>query len=297
MSTPINRRPGRLWSFLQFPVTRILILCVLLVSVAVLVQVAARALGIKPASMAGLAPAALSIVAVLAVYCAGVRVLEQRRVMELGARRAGAGLLIGLVTGMLLFAAVMLILVWLGVGAVTAAQGWRALPVALATALAAAVLEETLIRGVLFRIVEESLGSWITLALTAALFGALHGFNPGASLQSTTAIALEAGVLLAAVYMYSRTLWMPIGLHAGWNFTEGGLFGASVSGGSAHGMFASHFHGSDLLTGGAFGPEASVVAVLVCLTLGVTFMYLSKRRGNVVPPRWRRGPPQARAAI
>ncbi len=96
-------------------------------------------------------------------------------------------------------------------------------------------------RGVLFRIVEESLGSWIALALSAALFGALHAFNPGATLTSSIAIALEAGVLLAAVFMVTRRLWMVIGLHTAWNFTEGGVFGASVSGGDAHGMLASQF--------------------------------------------------------
>ena len=69
---------------------------------------------------------------------------------------------------------------------------------------------------------------------------------------------------------------------------EGGLFGASVSGGDSHGVLASKFHGDPLLTGGAFGPEASIVAVLICLTAGVVLLAVAHRRGRFVPPRWRR---------
>jgi hypothetical protein len=74
----------------------------------------------------------------------------------------------------------------------------------------------------------------------------------------------------------------------GWNFTEGGIFGASVSGGQAQGWLASRLQGPDLLTGGAFGPEASLVAVLVYLTAGVAFLVRAVRRGHVVAPFWAR---------
>jgi hypothetical protein len=116
----------------------------------------------------------------------------------------------------------------------------------------------------------------------------LHAFNPGATLTSSIAIALEAGVLLAAVFMVTRRLWMVIGLHTAWNFTEGGIFGASVSGGDAHGMLASRFHGPDALTGGAFGPEASIVAVLICLAAGILFLWIARRRRHFVRPFWAR---------
>ncbi len=143
-------------------------------------------------------------------------------------------------------------------------------------------------RAIVFRIVEESLGTWTALALSASLFGFLHAFNPGATATSTAAIALEAGILLAAAFLFTRRLWMAIGLHAGWNFTEGGLFGASVSGGAAHGLLRSRFSGAPLLSGGAFGPEASIVAVLVCLTAGILLLARARRRGHFVQPFWRR---------
>lgn len=283
-SQALNRRTGRLWRFLQFPVTRIVLSTVALLAVTLVLQVGMRRLGIRSHSAAGLAGAALLVVAVLATYSACVRFLEQRTVVELGRARAASELLAGFVIGVLLFAFVMALLMSMGVATVTGDNGSAALPYALAASVLAAVGEETLFRGVLFRIIEQSLGSWIALAVTAALFGALHAFNHGATVTSSIAIALEAGVLLAAVYMYSRRLWMPIGLHVGWNFTEGGVFGASVSGGQAHGVLASHFVGPATLTGGEFGPEASVVAVLACFALGLTFLVLAVRRGHLVLP-------------
>ena len=159
---------------------------------------------------------------------------------------------------------------------------------ALAAPIVAAVTEEILMRAILFRILEEATGSVIALVVSAVVFGALHGWNPGATVTNTMAIALEAGVLLAAVYMVSRRLWMPIGLHLAWNYAEGGVFGANVSGAHAPGFFLSHFSGPELLSGGAFGPEASVVAVAVCLVGGVSFLVVAKRWGHVVAPRWRR---------
>ena len=220
------------------------------------------------------------------LYVAYVRAVEQRRVAELSLAGAGAELVRGFVVGVALFSVTMAILRLAGVATITRGDGWHALVVGLGAAVGAALIEETLIRAIFFRIVEESLGSVIALVASAALFGFMHAFNPGATLVSTVAIALEAGVILAAAYLYTRRLWMAIGLHAAWNFTEGGVFGASVSGGAAHGLFASHFHGATILTGGAFGPEASVVAVVVCLIAGVALLVRARRLGHFRRPFW-----------
>lgn len=282
----INRRPGRLWAFLQFPLTRIILAAIALVIVIGVIQASAKVVGIAPHSVAGVLIALLIIVATLATYAGFVRATERRDVAELSRTKAAPEFASGFVVGIALFALTMLVLWSFGVVDIEGAGGWHALGYPLLDALIAAVTEEVLMRGVLFRIVEERLGSWIALAFSAALFGALHVFNPGATLTSSIAIALEAGVLLAAVFMLTRRLWMVIGLHMAWNFTEGGIFGASVSGGEAHGMLTSRFHGPDVLTGGAFGPEASIVAVVICLAAGVAFLWLAWRRGNFVRPFW-----------
>ncbi len=272
-----------MWAFLQFPLTRIVIAIVALALVIGIIQTAVKGAGIAPHSLPGVIGALLIVVATLATYAGFVRVIERRPVTELG--RAGAPIELGsgFVLGVALFSLTMLVLWSLGQVDVVADGGWRALGYPLLDAVIAAVVEEVLMRGVLFRIVEESLGSWIALAFSAALFGALHAFNPGATATSSIAIALEAGVLLAAVFMLTRRLWMVIGLHTAWNFTEGGVFGASVSGGEAHGAFVSQFHGPAVLTGGAFGPEASIVAVVVCLTAGLVVLALARKRGHFRP--------------
>jgi membrane protease YdiL (CAAX protease family) len=284
----VNRQPGRLWAFLQFPLTRIVIAVVALTVFIGLIQIGAKAAGIAPHSTVGVIVAVLIMLGTLLTYAAFVRVIECRRVAELGFAKAAPEFGAGFVVGVLLFSITMLVLFAIGVVDISTAGGWQALGYPLLDALIAAVTEEVLMRGVLFRIIEASLGSWIALVFSAALFGALHAFNPGATLTSSVAIALEAGVLLAAVFMLTRRLWMVIGLHTAWNFTEGGVFGASVSGGDAHGMLASSFHGSDVLTGGAFGPEASIVAVVLCFGAGVAFLWLARRRGNFVRPFWAR---------
>jgi membrane protease YdiL (CAAX protease family) len=285
----VNRHPGKLWAFLQFPLTRIVLAAIALIIAMGVIQACAKLAGITPHSIVGVLIAFLIMIATLATYAGFVRVIERREVAELSFAGAAPEFGSGFALGVLLFALTMLVLFSLGLVDISAAGGWQALGYPLLDALIAAVTEEVLMRGVLFRIVEENLGSWIALALSAAAFGALHAFNPGATLTSSIAIALEAGVLLAAVFMVTRRLWMVIGLHTAWNFTEGGIFGASVSGGDAHGMLASHFHGPDVLTGGAFGPEASIVAVLICLAAGVTFLWIAGRRGHFVRPFWARG--------
>ena len=112
-------------------------------------------------------------------------------------------------------------------------NGFMGLSTQASASLAAAVGEELLFRGAIFRIAEEWLGTTAALIISAVLFGAAHGLNSGATPISVAAIALEAGVLLGVAYSASRSLWLPIGMHFGWNFTEGGLFGASVSGGQS----------------------------------------------------------------
>ena len=88
----------------------------------------------------------------------------------------------------------------------------------------------------LFRLIERHAGTLAALVISALLFGLVHASNPGATWLSSTAIALEAGLLLGAAYAKTRTLCFPIGLHTGWNFTQSGIFGAHTSGFSVAGL-------------------------------------------------------------
>jgi membrane protease YdiL (CAAX protease family) len=154
--------------------------------------------------------------------------------------------------------------------------------------LPAAAVEELLFRGVFFRLIEEWSGTWIALAVSAAIFGFAHSGNAGATWVSTLAVALEAGVLLAAAFVVAKNLWFPIGIHFAWNFSEGPIYGTQISG-HAFGKSAltAQLSGPTLLTGGAFGPEAGLAAMLTCLLAAIALLVLAVARSQVVPANWK----------
>ena len=143
-------------------------------------------------------------------------------------------------------------------------------------------------RGIIFRIIHESLGSWIAILISALLFGFAHGANPNASLFSSIAIALEAGVLLSAMFLYTKRLWMVIGIHASWNFFQGNILGVAVSGSQMKSVLKAELNGPKLLTGGAFGGETSIITIVICCLTGIVFLVLAHRRGHIQKPFWRR---------
>ncbi len=148
----------------------------------------------------------------------------------------------------------------------------------------AAVTEELLFRGILFRVVEERTGTWVALTLTGLLFGLLHLLNPNASPMGAIAIAISAGEMLTAAYIATRKLWVPIGLHFGWNVAASAIFSAEVSGSNnPQGLLDTTMSGSALLTGGDFGPEASVYAVAFGVLATGVFMLVAYRGGHMVP--------------
>ncbi|MEV6518743.1 CPBP family intramembrane glutamic endopeptidase [Micromonospora chalcea] len=231
----------------------------------------------------GVATAAAAIM----VYGWVVRRTERREVTELARVGAAARLNRGVLLGFAMFAAVIVTIALMGgyhvhgLGSVSGAVGMFGFMAA------AAVTEELMFRGLLFRLVEERLGTWLSLLLTGVLFGLMHLLNPDASLWGATAIAIEAGFMLAACYAATRNLWVPIGLHFGWNFAAGGIFGVVVSGnGESAGLLDASTSGSTLLSGGDFGPEGSLYTVAAGAALTVVFLWLAHRRGHIV--RWRR---------
>lgn len=228
--------------------------------------------------------------AALALYVGLVRLVERRPVVELAGGSAGKELLRGVAIGAGLFAAVIGVIALAGGYRITGLGTAPGVAILLSASIAAGIAEELAFRGLLFRITEELLGTWGALAISAVVFGASHLSNPGATVWGAIAIAIEAGVLLGAAYVATRRLWVPIGLHIAWNFTQGGIFGVTISGSGlgTDGLFRSTLGGPTLITGGSFGAEASLPAVLLCLAVGVAFLVLAHRTGRIRPPMWRR---------
>jgi hypothetical protein len=202
-------------------------------------------------------------------------------------RHALRNLAAGLGAGLIVFSAAVAAAALLGVYRLEGQGDLSGLLRALiASALFPAISEEMLFRGIIFRWTEEWGGSWAALAVSSALFGAAHSFNPGSSWVATSFIAVEAGVLLGGAYMLTRSLWMPMGLHAAWNFTQGEIFDIPVSGLDQHGLVTARMSGPALLTGGHFGLEASVLTLIVATVAGAWIVWLAVRRGRLVHPRW-----------
>jgi uncharacterized protein len=223
----------------------------------------------------------------IVVYRFLVTLLEQRTAIELPLSLSVPGLWLGVLVGAGLFALVYATLWALSAISLRGFSGFGGLGHALAIAIASAVGEEIVFRGVVYRRLEEKLGTAIALLISAALFSLVHAGNAGANWVSTLAIALESGVMLGLAYAATRSLWLPIGLHFGWNFTEGGIFGAAVSGGQYHGLIDAPLSGSPLITGGVFGPEASLAALAISLCASIALAWYVVRTGNWRRPRWR----------
>jgi uncharacterized protein len=235
----------------------------------------------------------LQVVPALTAYLFLVRVIERRRADELSWAKVLRDGPLGAVGGILLISAVVGVMWLLGSYAVTGTNPdptWvRQLVVG---GIGAAIVEEIMMRGVLFRISEEGLGTWGALVFSGLLFGFLHIGNQGATAWSSIAIAIEAGMLLGLVFHVSRSLPLCMGVHMGWNFAQGTIWGIPVSGGKDTGWLVSVRTGPDWLSGGAFGAEASVVAVVLCSVVSLALLAAAVRARTIVPPWFaRRGAP------
>lgn len=286
-TTPASASRWRRW-FLYSPFARIVLFVLLMAALGFGVRVGVVALGwtnetAQPAQHA-LASLALRLLPALGAYLILVCAIERRQPRELALRDVPRYGLPGFALGVALFSGVVAVL-WLAgsyhVNGFNPHAHW--LSALLVAGVGAGIGEEIVTRGVLFRVIEEGLGTWWALAISAGFFGAMHLANPGATAWSSLAIMIEAGVLLALLYHVTRSLWACIGLHAAWNLAEGTLYGIKVSGTAADGFLQSTLTGPAWLSGGAFGAEASVVAVAVCSLLSVILLVIAVRRGTIVP--------------
>ncbi|MDF3980882.1 CPBP family intramembrane metalloprotease [Luteibacter sp. PPL201] len=232
---------------------------------------------------------ALRLLPIVLAYVLLVRSIESRRLTELAPRKAVPHLLLGLAGGL---AAVSLVTGALGAMGAYVVDGvnhdvhWLG-PI-LVLGVGAGVGEEIVSRGVIFRLVEEGLGTWAALLVSAIVFGGGHLWNPNATAWSALAIALEAGLFFGLLFHVTRSLWVCMGAHAAWNVAQGPLYGIPVSGFDQHGLLASHLQGPVWLTGGAFGVEASVVTLALGSTLTAACLAVAVSRRSLVPPFWRR---------
>ena len=150
----------------------------------------------------------------------------------------------------------------------------------------AAVSEEVFCRGYVFQSFERSWGTVTAISLTALIFGFGHMFGtspvPMAQrLYGCVCLVVESGLLYNCAYLVRRRLWFPIGLHWAWNYLQGPIYGAPVSGLVYWTpLFKSESEGSTLVTGGSFGPEAGLPALVIRTLFGLFLLILAYRGGQ-----------------
>jgi len=292
----VARSPGR--RFWKHPVTRITVyfgLCGLLLlglGGAVWGGLMAARVHLWPDDESTIALSyAAAAAAVVLAYVLMVRRVDGRPLASAGltlkaiGTETGAGLLLG--GG--LFSAVIAVMECYGsyhVGGVN----WHFEPlVPLGLFLALGIFQEVPMRGYLLQALERRWGTAWAVGVTSALFGLLHlgapvdGLTTAQWLVGPVLIMFETGLLFAGGYLLTRRLWLPIGLHWGWNFFESSVFGLPNTGSwgdAPNTLFQDHVSGPFVLTGGTFGPEASLPCFAVGTLAGILLLLLSWHRGQ-----------------
>ena len=274
------------------PIVRIILGLLVCFAAFIIVQnVAAKLLGLTglDKEFRNLIKGIVASVAVIIAYKLLYRKIENREVSEISSKGIVKNLMLGTLIGVILQSLTMLVIYLYNGFQVLAVNPLSFIIIPLTVAFTVAIFEEILIRGIIFRIVEEKLGSYVSLVLSAIIFGALHLMNQESSFISAACVAVEGGLLLGAAYIFARNLWLPIAIHFAWNFMQSGIFGAITSGNEkTNSLFTTKITGPTLITGGAFGPEGTIQAIIFCLLATIIFMYLNVKRNKLIKPYWER---------
>ncbi len=229
------------------------------------------------------------IVSILAIssYSIYFKLYEKRRITELSTKYLARIIILGTSIGVALQCLTILVIYLCNGFRVVSINPVSFIIIPFTVAFTVAIFEEILIRGILFRIMEEKLGSYLALIISAIIFGALHFVNPNGSIVSASCVAVEAGLLLGAAYIYTRNLWFPIAIHFAWNFIQSGIFGAITSGNEkTNSLLTTQITGSKIITGGDFGPEGTIQATIFCFVATLILMYLNKKQNKLIKPYW-----------
>ena len=146
-----------------------------------------------------------------------------------------------------------------------------------------ALLEEILFRGYLMPFFSKVIGIKFTIILLSFLFTCIHLFNPNLDIIGLANVFL-AGVTFSLIYYYTGNLWLVGAMHTLWNFILGFIVGSQISGIITYNsvFFSIPVENKDLISGGVFGFEASIVTTIVELTISLFIIYLIKKEKNKI---------------
>tara|TARA_B100001094_G_scaffold333114_1_gene408704 strand:+ start:1615 stop:2484 length:870 start_codon:yes stop_codon:yes gene_type:complete len=133
--------------------------------------------------------------------------------------------------------------------------------------------EEIMMRGYVLNNLMQSMNRYAALSISSVIFMSIHLLNPNVNFLSVVNLFL-AGIVLGIYYIHKPNLWLPIGMHLTWNFFQGPIFGFEVSGIETKSIINQSVRGNEIITGGAFGFEGSILATILIITI---IVYLDKK--------------------
>jgi len=221
-------------------------------------------------------------------YTVFFKKFEKRDITEFASKGFIKNVFLGTSIGFVLQSLTILVIYLNGSYTVAAVNPISFILIPFAIMFTVAIIEEILVRGIIFRIMEEKLGSFIALSISSLIFGILHLANAHSTILSSICIT-TAGFLFGSLFIYTRNLWGAIALHFAWNFTQSGIYGAITSGNEkTSSLLEAKIQGAEFITGGEFGPEGSIQAILICLMATVIILILNVRQNKIIKPYWKR---------
>jgi len=217
-------------------------------------------------------------VALLVTYNLYFRKMERREIEELRFFSKFKESATGFAAGILAISTVFGILSIIGVFQIVGVQLSAKILSVFLVILTLAAFEEILFRGIIYRILMEDFGIGKALLISSLLFGIPHILNPNATVISILSAGL-GGIIAGLFFSITRNLWFVILFHTGWNFAQV-LFGTTLSGleeFSGGSVFRSSLNGTEILIGGRFGPENSIITIGL-LILIVLYLSIALKR-------------------
>jgi hypothetical protein len=214
-------------------------------------------------------------------YYALFRFYEKRRISELSPKKLPKQFMGGFVLGLLSLSLVVILLYFMGYYKVLKIENYSYLFAPFSFLFTAALLEEIFFRLIIYRILEEWLGTYWALLLICITFTVPHLFNNYVSIMSVLTMLLFS-IAVSLMYSLTKQLWLPFSFQLGWNFSMP-LYGSTLSGEENAGyIIKAKFEGPVLFIGGKFGIEDSIFTIIILIILSLIFLYVCKRQGKIL---------------
>jgi membrane protease YdiL (CAAX protease family) len=215
------------------------------------------------------------------------KIVEKRKALEMSKDNAFLEWLIGFLISFVLVGSMVLVMSISGFYKIESTNGMLLLIKNFAFFGLGAFTQTLLFRLIIFKNIEEFLGTWIAVIISAAFFGFAHIINENATFITSLSLMISE-IMLVGSFILTRRVWLVWGIHMGWNFLQAGVFGMPNSGITFNGYIKPLINGPTWLTGGAFGIEASVISFLMNVIVGIAILYLAVKYKQTIKTKWNR---------